>query len=70
MTADQLRAAGFPAEADQLAAARRRADTWTFRAGDAPSDRAVALSLFGSARFDQLARAIGEREHGRGGGAA
>jgi acyl-CoA reductase-like NAD-dependent aldehyde dehydrogenase len=58
MTADQLRTAGFTEEASRLDRARAQADAWAFRPADRRSDTVLALSVFGSRRYDELATAL------------
>lgn len=58
MTADALRAAGYPDEAERLEAARRRSDAWSLGT-DRTTDRALAVSVFGSRRYDDLADQLG-----------
>jgi hypothetical protein len=59
MTVEQLRAGGFTTEADRLEREVRQHATWTARPVSEVSSRAIALSLFGSRRFDELAEALG-----------
>lgn len=58
LNAVALRDAGFMDEADRLGAAVRRARVW----GSSASENAVALSLFGSIRHDELTAALRLRE--------